>query len=140
MCACEMSISSPAPYTSAIRTRIDIASCGAGPWSPFSISRSRGDNSSIAVNYNPRMRKALLLVVAALLTTASPSAQNGPAATVTILEPARVFDGDAMHEGWAVRVKGERIDAVGPAANVSAEGATVIDLPGTTLTPGLVEG
>ena len=86
------------------------------------------------------MRKALLLVVAALLTTASPSAQNGPAATVTILEPARVFDGDAMHEGWAVRVKGERIDAVGPAANIAAADARVVDLPGTTLTPGLVEG
>src|SRR5471032_750959 len=38
-----------------------------------------------------------------------------------------------------VRVKGKRIDAVG--ANVGdAAGAKVIDLPGTTLTPGLVEG
>ena len=45
-----------------------------------------------------------------------------------------------MHEGWAVRVKGERIDAVGPAAAIDAAGAKVIDLPGTTLTPGLVEG
>jgi imidazolonepropionase-like amidohydrolase len=60
--------------------------------------------------------------------------------TVTILKPARVFDGDAMHDGWSVRVKGERIDAVGPDASVAAAGATVIDLPGTTLTPGLVEG
>ena len=59
---------------------------------------------------------------------------------VTILRPARVFDGDTMHEGWAVRVKGERIDAVGADASVAAAGATVIDLPGTTLTPGLVEG
>jgi imidazolonepropionase-like amidohydrolase len=60
--------------------------------------------------------------------------------TITVLKPARVFDGSAMHDGWAVRVKGERIDAAGPAASVSAPGATVIDLPGTTLTPGLVEG
>jgi imidazolonepropionase-like amidohydrolase len=59
---------------------------------------------------------------------------------VTVLKPARVFDGDAMHEGWAVRVKGERIDAVGPDAGVAAAGAKVVDLPGTTLTPGLVEG
>jgi imidazolonepropionase-like amidohydrolase len=44
-----------------------------------------------------------------------------------------------MHEGWSVRVKGERIDAVGPEA-AAAAGAKVIDLPGTTLTPGLVEG
>ncbi len=63
-----------------------------------------------------------------------------PADAITILKPARVFDGDAVHEGWAVRVKGERIDAVGPEASVAAAGAKVIDLPGTTLTPGLVEG
>jgi len=37
-------------------------------------------------------------------------------------------------------VKGERIDAVGPAANIAAADARVVDLPGTTLTPGLVEG
>jgi len=62
--------------------------------------------------------------------------------TVTILKPARVFDGDVVHEGWAVRVKGERIDAVGPAGApvIDAAGAEVIDLPGATLLPGLVEG
>jgi imidazolonepropionase-like amidohydrolase len=59
---------------------------------------------------------------------------------ITILKPARVFDGEAMHEGWSVRVKGERIEAVGPDASVAAAGAKVIDLPGRTLTPGLVEG
>jgi imidazolonepropionase-like amidohydrolase len=51
-----------------------------------------------------------------------------------------VWDGETMHEGWAVRVKGDRIDAVGPAAGVASAGATDIDLAGTTLTPGLVEG
>ncbi len=61
-------------------------------------------------------------------------------APVTILKPARVFDGDTMHEGWAVRVKGDRIDAVGADAAAGAAGARTIDLPGTTLTPGLVEG
>jgi imidazolonepropionase-like amidohydrolase len=59
---------------------------------------------------------------------------------ITILRPARVFDGDAMHEGWAVRVQGNRIDAVGGAASVAVAGARVIELPGATLTPGLVEG
>src|SRR3954471_17298636 len=58
---------------------------------------------------------------------------------ITILKPARVFDGDAMHEGWSVRVRGERIEMAGPDAGAAA-GATVIDLPGTTLTPGLIEG
>jgi imidazolonepropionase-like amidohydrolase len=55
-----------------------------------------------------------------------------------LLKPARVFDGEAMHEGWVVRVKGDRIEAVGPI--VGASDAKVVDLPGTTLMPGLVEG
>jgi len=61
-------------------------------------------------------------------------------AAVTILRPARVFDGETMHEGWAVRVRGDRIDAVGAGDSVAAADARVVDLPGTTLTPGLVEG
>jgi imidazolonepropionase-like amidohydrolase len=51
-----------------------------------------------------------------------------------------VFDGETMHEGWAVRVAGERIEAAGPAAGISSAGAKVIDLAGATLVPGLVEG
>src|SRR5207237_8819836 len=49
-------------------------------------------------------------------------------------------DGDAAHDGWSVRVRGDRIEAVGADAAAGAAGARVIDLPGTTLTPGLVEG
>jgi imidazolonepropionase-like amidohydrolase len=90
------------------------------------------------------MRKTCLTVAAALLIVAPSAAQRGQTAAaadaITILKPARVWDGDAMHEGWSVRVKGERIDAVGPEAATAAAGARVIDLPGTTLTPGLVEG
>ena len=63
----------------------------------------------------------------------------GQTDAVWLLKPARVFDGEAMHEGWAVLVRGARIDAVGPAANLAAPGATVVDLPGTTLLPGLIE-
>lgn len=65
------------------------------------------------------------------------------AQTVTLLRPARVFDGDTMHEGWAVRVRGDKVDAVGPAASLtggSSVSATIIDLPNTTLLPGLIEG
>jgi imidazolonepropionase-like amidohydrolase len=51
-----------------------------------------------------------------------------------------VFDGEAIHEGWAVRVSGDRIQAVGPSASVAAPGTTVIALPNVTLLPGLVEG
>ena len=74
------------------------------------------------------------------LVTAQQRPRLEPNDAITILKPARVFDGETIHEGWAVRVKGELIDLVGPEASVAAPGATVIDLPGTTLTPGLVEG
>jgi imidazolonepropionase-like amidohydrolase len=59
---------------------------------------------------------------------------------VIVLRPARVFDGVESHDGWAVRVRGDRIEAAGPAASVAAPDAKVIELPGTTLLPGLVEG
>jgi predicted amidohydrolase YtcJ len=81
--------------------------------------------------------RTTILLAALLLLPVFPSAQV-PA--VTVLRPARVFDGNAMHEGWAVRVRGERIDAVGTDASVATAGARVIDLPGATLMPGLVEG
>jgi imidazolonepropionase-like amidohydrolase len=92
----------------------------------------------------------LVAVVLGLTASARPSTSAGwpepvdgqdtRAPAVAVQKPARVFDGETTHEGWAVRVRGERIDAVGPEAGVAAAGARVIDLPGTTLTPGLVEG
>jgi len=86
----------------------------------------------------PLIASLVLLVTAAV----GLSAQNPPAAEpgAVVLRPARVFDGETMHEGWAVRVAGERIEAAGPAASVPAANARVIDLAGLTLTPGLVEG
>ncbi|MBA3270607.1 MAG: amidohydrolase family protein [Acidobacteria bacterium] len=58
---------------------------------------------------------------------------------VTVLQPARVFDGETMHTGWVVVVRGERIESAGPAAATPA-GAHVVALPGLTLLPGLIEG
>jgi imidazolonepropionase-like amidohydrolase len=57
----------------------------------------------------------------------------------TVLRPARVFDGEAMHSDWAVRVRGNRIEAAGPASSVDATGAKVVELTGMTLMPGLVD-
>lgn len=59
---------------------------------------------------------------------------------VVVLRPAGVFDGEAPapHAGWVVVVRGERIESVGALA-VPA-GARVIELPGLTLAPGLIEG
>jgi imidazolonepropionase-like amidohydrolase len=85
------------------------------------------------------MRITRLALAVSLSFAAAPSAQTPPQ-TITILKPARVFDGESMHEGWAVRIKGDKIDAVGADAAAGASGATIVDLPGTTLMPGLVEG
>jgi imidazolonepropionase-like amidohydrolase len=58
-----------------------------------------------------------------------------------LLKPAHVFDGTTMHDGWVVLVRGDRIAAVGPAAQVGAPAdAQVIELPGMTLMPGMIEG
>jgi imidazolonepropionase-like amidohydrolase len=62
-------------------------------------------------------------------------------AETLLLRPARVFDGvnPVPHEGWSVLVEGDRITGVGP--NLAAPaGARTIDLPGTTLMPGMIEG
>src|SRR5205814_2807522 len=86
-----------------------------------------------------------LLASLFLLVTAMGSAAQSPAAQPSkplLLKPARVFDGLALepHTGWVVLVRGERIDAAGPADQVQAPGdARVIDLPGATLLPGLID-
>jgi imidazolonepropionase-like amidohydrolase len=88
-----------------------------------------------------KMRR-ILLALAGLLALAL-STRSAAQSSSIILKPARVFDGDAVHEGWAVGVKLDRIDAVGPGdavAGAAVDGTTVIDLPGTTLAPGLIEG
>ena len=63
------------------------------------------------------------------------------AAAPILLRPAQIFDGvdPHPHAGWQVLVDGDRIAAVGPNLTAPA-GAKVIDLPGETLTPGLIEG
>ena len=75
---------------------------------------------------------ALVLVPAAPVDDASP----------ILLKPARVYDGIAAkpHEGWVVLVRGRRIEKVGPAAEVPVpKDGRVIDLPGMTLLPGLID-
>ncbi|MFC7666979.1 amidohydrolase family protein [Hymenobacter humi] len=58
-----------------------------------------------------------------------------------MLRPAAVFDGQAMHSGWAVLVENDKITAAGPAAQLTAPaGARTLELPGLTLMPGMIEG
>jgi imidazolonepropionase-like amidohydrolase len=81
-----------------------------------------------------RLFIAMAAAIASLATAAA-------AAEPVLLRPAQVFDGvdPHPHPGWQVLVEGDKIAAVGP--NLAAPaGAKVIDLPGETLTPGLIEG
>ena len=58
-----------------------------------------------------------------------------------LLKPDRVFDGESMRPGWVVLVQEDRITAVGDASEIKVDASTeVINLPGTTLLPGLIEG
>ena len=84
---------------------------------------------------NPRMIRSL---VALLLSLAVGSLLR--AESRYLLKPARVFDGEAVHEGWAVLVSGDKIDAVGPLADLKAPAdAKVVMLAGLTLLPGLID-
>ncbi len=89
----------------------------------------------------------LCFIVAYPFTQMTPSAQTPspapkPPDAVYLLEPAHVFDGESaqLHDGWVVLVRGEKIEAVGPASEVKAPtDAKVIELPGMTLMPGLID-
>jgi imidazolonepropionase-like amidohydrolase len=59
-----------------------------------------------------------------------------------VLTPTRVFDAPAgtTHKDWVVVINGDKIVAVGPRASVATPaGARHVDLPGTTLLPGLID-
>jgi imidazolonepropionase-like amidohydrolase len=83
------------------------------------------------------------LIALLLAMTAAPLfAQRTDTTSSYLLVPDRVFDGVAAqpHAGWVVLVRGDRIVAAGPAASVGAPaGAKRIELPGTTLLPGLID-
>lgn len=68
------------------------------------------------------------------------------AASPILLKPARVWTAESAgppREGWAVLVQDDKIAAVGPADQIAAApealGAEVIDLPGATVIPGLMD-
>jgi imidazolonepropionase-like amidohydrolase len=90
------------------------------------------------------MRRALITGLFPVLLSAPLAAQrNAPSAdsSLTLLTPDRVFDGTAVHNGWAVLVQGSRILRAGPAAEITAPAeARRIPLSGMTLLPGLIEG
>lgn len=80
-----------------------------------------------------RILTALALLLSPGLASAGPS---------ILLKPDKVWTAENAgppREGWAVLVRDGKIAAVGPAAQIEASGAEVVELPGATLIPGLMD-
>ncbi|HSS08192.1 MAG TPA: amidohydrolase family protein, partial [Rhodanobacteraceae bacterium] len=82
--------------------------------------------------------------IATLLTLAValvPCVAAAAAVADIVLVPAKVWtgSGDRAEADWAVRVHDGAIVSVGPAGKLDTQGATRVELPGATLTPGLID-
>jgi imidazolonepropionase-like amidohydrolase len=88
------------------------------------------------------MPNKLSLFTLALLAFGTVAAAQARSDTGTyLLRPDRVFDGEKLHTDWVVLVQGRSIAAAGPSSEVQTPaGATILDLKGATLLPGLIEG
>jgi len=83
------------------------------------------------------MRKLALLI----LLLQHVEAAEAQFDTTILLRPDRVFDGSETHRNWSVLVRLDKIEAVGPDGGLQAPTyARIIELPGMTLMPGLIEG
>ena len=83
------------------------------------------------------MNKILIALLFSVLTIFPAFA----AESVTLLRPAQVFDGENMHPGWIVLVRGDSILYAGSADDMpEVDIDQTLDLGGETLLPGLIEG
>lgn len=57
-----------------------------------------------------------------------------------LLKPDRVFDGETMHNDWVVLVRGNKVENAGSMNFKLPANTRVIELKGTTLLPGFIEG
>lgn len=84
----------------------------------------------------------LLTLAAALLSPALAGSQSPSPEVVIAIRAGRLLDvrEGRLHENMVVLVRGERIEAVGPAADLPIPpGARVIDLSEATVLPGLID-
>lgn len=92
---------------------------------------------------SPMIRRTTVFLLLLLCAVLGPAAATGIAPKGDwLLLPERVWtaDGDAAHTGWAVLVHDGVIAAVGPREGIQAPAdAQHIELPGATLTPGLID-
>jgi imidazolonepropionase-like amidohydrolase len=97
------------------------------------------------------MRFVRAIILVAMIGMARPQVGrtqgrgNNASGPLTLITPARVWDGTRTrpHADWVVLVRGNQIVAAGARSQISwpadTASMTRIDLPGTTLMPGLIE-
>lgn len=81
--------------------------------------------------------KRILLLLVMVSVTVSVFSQTS---TLTLLKPARVFDGEQMHTDWVVLIEGDSIVQAGAMRIKLPAGTRIIELPDCTLMPGMIEG
>jgi imidazolonepropionase-like amidohydrolase len=87
------------------------------------------------------MKVTKLIIISIFFTCLQAIAQNDSSTIYTLLKPDRVFDGKDIHTNWWVLVKGKKIEAVGEPSTIKIPAsAKIIELKGTTLMPGMIEG
>lgn len=88
------------------------------------------------------MKRSFRLTAIGLCLALGAGAGRAEEAKPILLKPARVFDGVTLEprSDWVILIRGERIAAAGPSSDVAAPAdARVIELPGMTVLPGLIE-
>ncbi|HZI02250.1 MAG TPA: amidohydrolase family protein [Flavisolibacter sp.] len=75
-----------------------------------------------------------------LMLLFSPVLSMAQADSFYLLKPDRVFDGEQIHMNWVVLVKGNKIEAAGSMNFKLPANTRIVELPGTTLMPGMIEG
>jgi len=80
-----------------------------------------------------------LIILLALICSIKALAQSENA---YLLKPDKVFDGHSIHNNWVVITRGNKIVYAGIEKSMPklAANTTLLELPGTTLLPGLIEG
>jgi imidazolonepropionase-like amidohydrolase len=89
-----------------------------------------------------RLPTLLTALASALSLLVGASAMAQPAAQVTVLQGARIIDGQggAPIENGSIVIRDGRIEAVQPAGTKAPAGARVVDLRGKTVMPALIAG
>lgn len=85
-----------------------------------------------------KLRHFLILL---LLNTSFCQAATQTSDSFILIKADRLFDGEQMHSGWGIWIKGQKIIAVGPQESLPKYSPyKVLNLKGKTLLPGLIEG